>query len=131
MKRPFFYRETDGIRIAVRPQFLPGHSSEERQQFVFAYFVRIENVGRRTVQLLSRYWHIHDDIGEDNEVAGEGVVGEQPTIEPGGVHEYNSFCILKAPGGYMEGSYRFRAMDDTLFDAVIPRFELSALEHDH
>jgi ApaG protein len=80
------------------------------------------------VQLLSRHWYIHDSIGEDYEVAGDGVVGEQPTLLPGGVHEYNSFCVLRSPNGHMEGSYRFVCDDDTSFDAAIPRFLLIAEE---
>jgi len=46
------------------------------------------------------------------------------------VHDYNSFCILKSPQGYMEGTYRFIGSDDVLFDAQIPRFELHADDND-
>lgn len=126
--RPFYYRETQGIRITVRPMFLEEQSLPTLHRYVFAYFIRIENVGRRTVQLLARHWHIHDSIGEDTEVEGDGVVGQQPTLASGDVHEYNSFCILKSPSGHMEGTYRFRYADDSLFDAVIPRFLLSVGE---
>ena len=125
-KRPFYYQETQGIRIAVRPFFLPEHSNPIVRRYVFAYVVRIENVSRRTVQLLSRYWLIHDDVGEEHEVQGAGVVGEQPVLAPGGFHEYNSFCVLKSPHGWMEGTYRFQSRDDVLFDALVPRFFLDA-----
>ncbi len=123
-RRPFFYRETEGIRISVRPAYLEDQSIPVLRRFVFAYFIRIENASQRTVQLLARHWQIHDSIGEDHEVVGDGVVGQQPTLAPGDVHEYNSFCILKSPSGHMEGSYRFRRDDDTLFEAAIPRFTL-------
>jgi ApaG protein len=123
---PFYYKETQGIRITVRPLFLPDESRPARGQYVFAYFVRIENVSRRTMQLLSRRWLIHDSVGEDQEVVGDGVVGQQPVLPPGGTHEYQSFCVLKSSQGYMEGSYRFISPDDTLFDAPIPRFYLVA-----
>jgi ApaG protein len=126
--RPLFYRLTDGIRVTVRPVYLPEQSIREQQQFVFAYFVRIENVGAQTAQLLSRRWRIHDSIGEDTEVAGEGVVGEQPLLVPGAVHEYQSFCVLKSASGHMEGEYRFVRSDATKFDAAIPRFTLAADE---
>ncbi|HEX6289921.1 MAG TPA: Co2+/Mg2+ efflux protein ApaG [Herpetosiphonaceae bacterium] len=126
MVRPFYYKETSGIRITVRPRYLPDHSQPLHLQYVFAYFVRIENVSKRKVQLLSRHWLIYDSIGDEREVDGEGVVGEQPILTPGGVHEYHSFCVLKSPQGYMEGSYRFIGTDDVLFDAEIPRFILSA-----
>lgn len=125
-KPPFYYKETNGMRVTVRPVFLPDQSRPAQQQYVFAYFIRIENVSKRTAQLLSRHWYIHDDIGEDNEVVGDGVVGQQPLFSPGHVHEYNSFCILKSVSGHMEGSYRFIGRDDVLFDVAIPRFYLSA-----
>lgn len=124
--QPFYYKETQGIRITVHPVFLPEHSQPLLQQYVFAYFIRIENVSRKRVQLLTRHWVIHDSIGEEHEVVGEGVVGQQPTLDSGSVYEYNSFCVLKSPQGYMEGSYRFIGSDDILFDAAIPRFYLHA-----
>ncbi|MBL8985520.1 MAG: Co2+/Mg2+ efflux protein ApaG [Gemmatimonadetes bacterium] len=124
----FYYRITDGIRITVRPAFLPGQSRPSLGHFVFAYTVRIENVGQVPAQLLSRLWRIHDSVGlgEDHEVEGEGVVGEQPRIEPGRIHQYQSYCILKSPSGFMEGHYQFVRDDGTKFLAFIPRFDLDA-----
>jgi ApaG protein len=122
----FFYRETHGVRVTVRPRFLADQSLPTAGRFVFAYLVRIENVGARAVQLLSRRWLIHDDVGEDLEVAGDGVVGEQPSLPPGTVHEYSSFCVLKSPSGYMEGHYTFVRDDGSRFRAQIPRFTLDA-----
>lgn len=123
---PFFHRESSGIRITVRPVYLRDQSEPSQQHYVFAYFVRIENVGTRVAQLMSRRWLIHDSSGEDIEVEGEGVVGEQPVIEPGNVHEYQSFCILKSGEGFMEGHYNFVSPDGATFRAEIPRFILSA-----
>lgn len=125
---PFFYRETFGIRITVRPMYLRDQSEPSAGHYVFAYFVRIENVGGQPAQLISRRWLIHDSIGEDTEVRGEGVVGEQPVIAPGQVHEYQSFCILKSGEGFMEGHYDFVRTDGSAFAAEIPRFVLSASE---
>jgi ApaG protein len=124
--KPFFYQETQGIRISVRPLYLEEQSQPILHRYVFAYFIRIENVSQRAVQLLTRHWYIHDSMGEDSEVAGDGVVGEQPTLQPGDVHEYQSFCILKSPNGHMEGTYQFVRTDSSTFDATIPRFLLSA-----
>lgn len=123
---PLYTQDTRGIRIIVRPHYLEDQSQPEQQKYVFVYFVRIENRSRRTVQLLSRRWHIQDSIGEEQEVAGTGVVGQQPTLGPGDVHEYHSFCVLKSRLGYMAGSYRFIGRDDVLFEAEIPRFDLVA-----
>jgi ApaG protein len=124
--RSFFYRETLGVRITVRPAYRPDQSRPALHRFVFAYYVRIENVGSQPVQLLTRRWQIHDEIGEDSEVEGEGVVGQQPTIAPGEVHEYRSSCELKSAHGYMEGQYRFARADGSRFEAQIPRFALRA-----
>jgi ApaG protein len=123
---PFFYKLTNGFRITVRPAFLADQSAPEQRQFVFAYFVRIENVGTRAAQLLSRRWRIHDDADGDTEVVGDGVVGEQPLMVPGGVHEYQSFCVLKGRSGFMEGEYFFAAADGERFACEIPRFTLAA-----
>jgi len=124
--RQFFYHQTSGIRITVRPSFLAEQSSTVLGQYVFAYHIRIENVGTLAAQLRTRHWRIHDPVGGDSVVEGEGVVGEQPHLLPGQVHEYRSFCVLKAPHGWMEGNYRFVREDGSAFRAQIPRFDLDA-----
>ena len=129
-KVPFYYRLTQDMRVTVRPEYLRGYSRPAQQQYVFGYAVRIENIGAVPARLLSRHWVIRDSIGEVTEVDGEGVVGEQPVLPPGGVHEYESFCILKSPRGTMEGTYRFVCPDETRFEAEIPRFELTAAAGD-
>jgi ApaG protein len=120
----FFYRLTDGIRITVLPTYAPEHSDPDEPRFLFVYHIRIENVSNRTVQLLWRHWYIHDDIAGDSEVEGEGVIGEQPTLAPGDVHEYESFCVLRGTSGSMHGYYEFRAADGASFRAEIPMFAL-------
>lgn len=126
MQTPFYYRLSNGIRITVRPQYLPDRSRPAIGEFVFAYLVRIENVSDRTAQLLRRRWLIHDSIGEDQVVEGDGVVGQQPVLAPGEVHEYQSFCVLRSQSGHMEGQYFFEAEDGASFAADIPRFLLDA-----
>lgn len=125
--RPFFYKISNGIRITVKPLFLKEQSDPDGHHYVFAYFIRIENVGLTGARLMSRRWLIHDEIGSDTEVVGDGVVGEQPLIKAGCIHEYQSFCILKSGEGYMEGEYTFMGHDGSEFQAQIPRFMLSAL----
>ena len=128
MSQAFFYRQSGDIRITVRPTYIPERSSPVGQQFVFAYHVRVENVGEGTVQLVARRWLIHDSIGEDTVVEGEGVVGQQPVLARGQVHEYRSFCVLRSPSGYMKGHYQFIRPDGATFEAKIPRFPLQANE---
>lgn len=125
----FFYRITEGIRITVTPFFLEPQSDPGEPRYVFAYHIRIENVGSTAARLRRRHWHIHDPVAGDSEVEGEGVVGQEPLLEPGGVHEYQSFCVLRGPEGHMEGTYLMERPDGTTFRAVIPRFLLRLQTH--
>ena len=124
--QPFYYRSTNGLRITVSPRFSPEHSDASEPRYLFIYHIRIENVGERTARLTWRHWFIHDDVAGDTEVQGEGVVGEQPVLAPGDVHEYESFCVLQAPSGSMVGYYVFRSPDGNEFKADIPKFDLKA-----
>ena len=130
MNTQLFYRITDGIRVTVRPVFAPAHSDAAEPRYVFVYHVRIENVSDRTAQLLWRHWYIHDDAAGDSEVEGEGVIGEQPVLAPGDAHDYESFCVLRAPTGHMEGYYEFSRPDGSSFRVEIPRFILDARPDD-
>ena len=120
----FFHRITEGIRVTAQPVYLAGQSDPDGQRFVFAYHMRIENVGDTAAQLLWRHWYIHDPVAGDSEVEGEGVIGEQPLVAPGGVHEYQSFCVLRGPEGHMEGYYEFVRPGGERFRVAIPRFLL-------
>lgn len=113
----------DQMRITVRPVYARG-PSQPPLRHVFVYFIRIENIGDETAQLFWRHWKIHDTLAGDQEVEGEGVVGQSPVLAPGDVHEYNSFCVLEGRSGHMEGFYHFRREDGSVFRAPIPRFEL-------
>lgn len=126
-KRPFFYKETHGFRIAVVPEYLTEESDPDAGRFVFAYVVRIENCSRSAAQLVRRHWIISDAIGEQYTVSGDGVVGQQPYLRVGDVHEYRSFCVLKSARGTMSGYYTFYSPDREPFDVAIPLFDLVAL----
>ncbi len=115
--------QTAGIRVTVESRHLPEKSAPGR--FLFAYDVRIANEGPVPAQLLSRHWIITDALGREEHVEGPGVIGEQPTIPPGAVHQYQSFCPLPSPLGSMRGTYRMMLPDGTLFDAEIPEFALT------
>ena len=118
--------ETHHVRITVHPTYLEDQSSPSEDRFVWAYHVRIENRGTDTVRLRDRYWRITDARGRTQEVAGPGVVGEQPTLEPGQTYEYTSGTPLSTPSGIMSGHYGMERRDGTLFEATVPAFSLDS-----
>ena len=116
--------ETRGVRVRVRPQYLPDQSEPDERRWVWAYHVEVENRGDATVQLLGRRWLITDANGRVEEVKGLGVVGEQPVLNPGERFRYTSGCPLATPSGVMAGTYRMVTAEDGQFDAEIPAFSL-------
>src|ERR671923_2509003 len=116
---------TRGIRIQVSSTYLSDRSSPKDSQYLFAYHVRISNVGTETAQLVSREWIITSAEGEVERVKGPGVVGEQPVLSPGGTFEYTSYCPLKTSVGSMQGSYQMVTAGGERFDAVIAPFTLA------
>ena len=113
------------IKVTAQSFFLPDQSDEENDQYVFAYTIRIENVGQVSAQVISRYWLITDADNQVQEVRGMGVVGEQPMLKPGEHFEYTSGSSINTIVGTMRGNYQMLAEDGTKFDAVIPEFTLS------
>ena len=111
--------------IAVATRFLDEQSVPEEGRFVFAYTVHIRNDGKVPARLLGRRWLITDGNGKEQEVVGEGVVGEQPWLRPGEGFEYTSGAVLETDIGTMRGSYDVLADDGTRFAAPIPPFTLS------
>jgi ApaG protein len=117
---------TEGIRVAVRSAYVPERSSPADDRYFFAYRIRIANEGEVAARLVSREWLITDALGQREVVRGEGVVGEQPLLEPGEAFEYQSFCPLPTPTGSMRGTYFMIAADGRHFEARIAAFALAA-----
>ncbi|HYD30282.1 MAG TPA: Co2+/Mg2+ efflux protein ApaG [Azospirillaceae bacterium] len=114
------------IRVTVQPTFLEDQSSPAESHFVWAYTIRVENIGDETVQLRTRHWQITDALGRMQEVRGPGVVGEQPVLEPGDVFEYTSGTPLPTPSGIMVGSYQMETDRGETFDVAVPAFSLDS-----
>jgi ApaG protein len=117
---------TRAIRISVEPTYLEERSDPQRGQFLFAYTITIANLGEETVQLISREWVITDADGDQETVAGPGVVGQQPVLRPGASHRYTSYCPLPTAVGTMHGRYSMRTADGDTFWADISPFTLAA-----
>lgn len=118
---------TKGVRVSVEVFYQEEYSNPLKLEFAFAYKVIIENNSDFTVRLTERHWHIFDSNGKRMEVKGKGVVGKQPVLEPGGVHQYVSGCQLNSDMGKMHGSYIMEKISDgSRFRVKIPTFELVA-----
>lgn len=126
MYQQTFVEISHDISVEVKPIYLQQESNPVKGKHVFAYFITIRNMGEQPVQLLRRHWEIKDSIGEQHEVNGEGVIGQQPTIAPGGEHSYNSFCVLKSYKGSMRGFYLMKREDGRKIKVKIPEFLLSS-----
>lgn len=117
---------SDAIDIRVVTQYIPGQSRPENNEFVFAYTITITNRGLEAARLLDRYWKITDGNNEVTEVRGDGVVGEQPTIDSGESYRYTSGTVMKTAVGMMEGYYGMRSASGEEFNAVIEQFSLAS-----
>jgi ApaG protein len=118
---------TKGIKVSVETEYQPAYSSPSQYHYVFTYRITIENQSEYTIQLLRRHWYIHDAGFSPREVEGEGVVGQQPVLEPGQAHQYVSGCNLKSGIGKMVGTYLMeRIVDGLKVEVNIPEFTMIA-----
>ena len=122
-----YAKTTRGVRVSVRSFYLEDQSKPETGHFIWAYRVKIENVGTATVQLLRRTWEITDARGRTQRVQGAGVIGEQPVMGPGESFEYTSGTPLETPSGFMVGTYHMIVTGSgEAFDVAIPAFSLDS-----
>jgi len=118
---------TQGIKVSVETEYQPAYSSPGQHHYVFTYRITIENQGENTIQLMRRHWLIYDAGFLMREVEGEGVVGQQPVLEPGQSHQYVSGCNLKSGLGKMLGTYTMeRIIDGSKVQVNIPEFTMVA-----
>jgi ApaG protein len=113
------------IRVQVVTDYVDEQSEPESGRYVFAYTITIANTGDVPVRLISRHWIITDANGKVQEVTGDGVVGEQPHLNPGEEFRYSSGAVLETPVGAMQGMYRMEADNGVNFDAPIAPFTLA------
>jgi len=113
------------IRIQVATSYVDDESEPDSDRYVFAYTITISNSGDVPAQLISRHWIITDANGKVQEVNGDGVVGEQPKLNPGEEFRYSSGAVLETPVGAMQGLYRMEADGGVSFDALIAPFTLA------
>lgn len=122
---------TEHVRITVKPEFLESQTRPDEGKYVWAYTITVENTGPETITLLTRHWIITDAHGRRQDVRGDGVVGEQPTLAPGQSFQYTSGCPLTTPSGMMVGSYGMITSTGRPFDVAIPAFSLDSPHDNH
>jgi ApaG protein len=113
------------ISISAETQYVNDQSLPEQERYVFAYTITITNNGSMPATLLRRHWLITDANCKVQEVQGDGVIGEQPYLQPGESFQYTSAAVLETPVGCMQGKYEMVADDGKDFDAQIPIFNLA------
>ena len=113
------------IRIKVSTNYVDDQSEPDSDRYVFAYTITISNSGDIAARLISRHWIITDSNGKVQEVNGDGVVGEQPYLNPGEEFRYSSGAVLETPVGAMQGLYRMEVDGGADFDALIAPFTLA------
>ena len=111
--------------ITTVSNFIEQQSNIESNRFVYSYKITIENTSKSAIQLLSRHWVIQDANQKIEEVYGDGVVGEQPVIQPGESYSYTSGAVLETDLGTMEGRYFMINKEKDTFEVPIPKFLLS------
>tara|TARA_Y100000766_G_C18648342_1_gene479155 strand:- start:139 stop:510 length:372 start_codon:yes stop_codon:yes gene_type:complete len=114
------------IKISAEVSYVEEHSDPMNNRYVFAYTITISNGGESSTTLISRHWVITDANDNVEEVKGDGVVGEQPTIKPSEGFQYTSGAIIQTSVGTMEGSYTMITEAGETFEAKIPQFVLAA-----
>ena len=93
------------------------------QPHAFVYFLTIHNESDRTVTLLGRKWVIEHADGTRLVVEGDKIVGETPTLAPGGHFSYNSYHVTGQPGRAHGSFHGLDAAGRRIF-VRIPAFDM-------
>ncbi|MGB1539476.1 MAG: Co2+/Mg2+ efflux protein ApaG [Rickettsiales bacterium] len=122
-----YVKTTNSIKVTATPVYLEQQSQPSENQYIWAYTIHLENLGKETVQLLRRHWEITNNLGQVQEVDGDGVIGEQPVLKPGESYQYTSGTALPTPSGIMVGHYEM-VDSGTLaeFAVEVPAFSLDS-----
>jgi len=119
-----YSKTTRDIKVTVFPEFADDRSNPARNLYAYSYTVELENIGSETVQLINRHWRVFSAGIQVADIKGEGVIGEQPVLEPNMKFQYTSWTMVSDPIGSMKGSYTFMSDQSEWFDVEIPEFSL-------
>ncbi len=120
-----YVKTTEGVTIEVEVGFLPQQSSPARSIYGHVYHITIHNLRDHPIRLLRRNWAVENALGGISLVEGEGVIGQQPVIQPGGHFHYSSWTHVSTVIGKMSGAYTMMDLEGgTFFQAEVPEFLL-------
>ncbi|MBE6448308.1 MAG: ApaG domain [Alphaproteobacteria bacterium] len=115
--------QTDGIVVSACPVLVDEKASSE---FVWGYYLCIENNTDSRIQLLGKNWNITDEAGNSYNDCSDGFKGELPELEPGECFEYTSEAPLSSPNAVFYGCCRVLEEGQTKIKEIrIPTFNLS------
>jgi ApaG protein len=117
-------RELLELRVKVDDIiYMPSLDAPPEKPYPFVYFISIHNDSSVPVTIRGRKWVVQEDEGETIVVEGDGVVGQTPTIEPGGHFSYNSYHVI-AHGARVSGAFFGETATGDWVFSRIPEFRL-------
>lgn len=117
--------EFDGLRVRIdEVVYMPGLDAPVDKPHPFVYFVSIHNDSPVPVTLKARKWVVRGVDGEVTVVEGDGIVGQTPTIEPGGNFAYNSYHVVSCDA-VVEGAFFGESVTGEWVYVRIPEFKLT------
>ena len=101
--------QTDDIVISACPTLV--EENRRAQEFLWGYYLRIENNSAKKIQLLGKNWNITDSFGNRFCDDSAGFKGELPELEPGECFEFSSMMPLNAADAVFTVAAKFRKPD--------------------
>ena len=118
--------QTDGIVVSAGRMLLDEGNSRS-QNFLWGYYLCIENNTDHKIQLVGKDWNITDEFGTRYSDTSAGFKGELPELEPGEFFEFSSEAPLKSANAVFYGSCKVLAEGQSCVKEVrVPTFSLSA-----
>lgn len=121
--------QTDGIVVSAGQVLLD--REDLQNQYMWGYYLCIENNSSAKIRLIGKDWNITDEKGNRYNDSSAGFKGELPELEPGEFFEYTSYAPLKSSNAVFYGSCKIETQGQNQIKNIkIPTFSLSANRFD-
>ena len=117
---------TRQIEVTVEPNFMPERSVDRAGPVFLVLHHRDHQYRQRDRAAADPALDHHRRHRPQQEVRGEGVVGEQPVLAPGERFEYTSGVPLPTASGFMTGRYQMVTESGERFEIDVPTFSLDS-----